>query len=916
MWSTRSELFTDSRRGYQQWPVFPAQGAPPSGGRIRICLSVATALVCVSLAPGLAAAAEPGADAGAGAAPEPPPPLSKPPRLLHFVEAAPPASLGEGDRADVVLTIDVDAEGKVTDVAVAKSAAPDIDEAAAAAARQFTFAPGEAAGKPVPVRISYVYHFAPKPAPKPVPAAAAPAAPTAPLDGTVLRKGDRVPIAGVTVGAGGAARAVTGDDGRFAFAALPAGELTLQFRGPTTSPADTTVTITPGKRLSLTIHIDSRERYTSVVRGRRAQVETVEQTLQAEEIRCIPGTQGDTLKAVQNLPGVARAPYGIGLLPVWGSSPADTRVYLDGVNIPTLYHFGGLRSTVNSEMVDALTFVPGGYQADHGLGLGGIIDVQTRRPRTDGLHGYAQFDLLDGSAMLEGPLTSKLSFAAAARRSWVDQTLPYFTSSSLQLSPVYWDYQGRLSYGATTRDTVDVFVLGSDDRLSVLATSSGMSATQAASHIYFHRGIVGWTRRLQGGGTFALTSSIGYDVPLDLGISFGGTATSIDARTLGATARAVLDVPVRPWLRLFGGIDYEGSRFTQKRSGVARPPVGGASGASVGGFGEQMGSFSGMQSGFATDDLTVHGNQAAPFLVATLSLFEKRLTVTPQLRLQISSFAGYPGEPESFTNTHVTADPRLSLRYQLTTRVALKGALGLYTQPPAADALSIVFGNPNLGPQRATHTVAGADVDVTSTLRVETAGFWKDMRDLVVPGARPEDPVLVNDGRGRAYGAEILVRQQLARKFFGWIAYTISVSERMDHPGEPWHRYLFDQTNILTLLASYELPRGFRVGGRFRYVTGDPYTPVTGAYFDSNADRYVPISGPPFSARLPAFKQLDLRVDKIWTFDRWRFSAYLDVQNVTRSTNPEALSYNFDFTASRPLAGLPLLPILGVRGDF
>ena len=104
----------------------------------------------------------------------------------------------------------------------------------------------------------------------------------------------------------------------------------------------------------------------------------------------------------------------------------------------------------------------------------------------------------------------------------------------------------------------------------------------------------------------------------------------------------------------------------------------------------------------------------------------------------------------------------------------------------------------------------------------------------------------------------------------------------MDHPGEPWHRYLFDQTNILTLLASYDLPRGFKVGGRFRYVTGDPYTPVTGAYFDSNADRYVPINGPPFSARLPAFNQLDLRVDKIWTFDRWRFSIYLDVQNVTR----------------------------------
>ena len=89
--------------------------------------------------------------------------------------------------------------------------------------------------------------------------------------------------------------------------------------------------------------------------------------MQAEEIKHIPGTQGDTLKAVQNLPGVARAPFGIGLLPVWGSSPADTRVYIDGVDIPTLYHFGGLRSTVNSEMVDALTFMPGGYRRDHGL---------------------------------------------------------------------------------------------------------------------------------------------------------------------------------------------------------------------------------------------------------------------------------------------------------------------------------------------------------------------------------------------------------------------------------------------------------------------------------------------------------------------------------------------------------------------
>ena len=67
--------------------------------------------------------------------------------------------------------------------------------------------------------------------------------------------------------------------------------------------------------------------------------------------------------------------------------------------------------------------------------------------------------------------------------------------------------------------------------------------------------------------------------------------------------------------------------------------------------------------------------------------------------------------------------------------MALKGAFGLYTQPPAADALSRVFGNPEPRAAARDPLRAGVDVDITTTLRLETAGFWKDMRNLVVPGA-------------------------------------------------------------------------------------------------------------------------------------------------------------------------------------
>ncbi len=88
-----------------------------------------------------------------------------------------------------------------------------------------------------------------------------------------------------------------------------------------------------------------------VERAPRIKKEAVETRIRTEEARRVPGTQGDTLKVVQNLPGVGRSSFGSGALIVWGSAPKDTRVLVDGVEIPALYHVGGLRSTVNSDLV-------------------------------------------------------------------------------------------------------------------------------------------------------------------------------------------------------------------------------------------------------------------------------------------------------------------------------------------------------------------------------------------------------------------------------------------------------------------------------------------------------------------------------------------------------------------------------------
>ena len=836
--------------------------------------------------------------------------LSRPPRLLKFVEAESPPALAARGEADVVLTIDVDENGKITEAVVVEPAGDGFDQAAMAAVRQFQFAPGEAGGKPVAVRITYRYKFRAQtpvqPSPSPLPS---PAPPSVPLSGRVMKKGERLPLGGIHVVLdGGPLEAVSDADGRFAFAAVPLGEHKVTLLGPDVRKAPPEkLKLSAGKRVEVTYYVEIRDRYSATVRAQRVVQEVSEITLSADELKRIPGTQGDTLKAVQNLPGVARAPFGGGQIVVWGSAPGDTRTYVDGVYIPTLYHFGGLRSTVNSEFVSALQFLPGGYGVEYGRGMGGAIEIESRKPRTDGYHGFVQLDLIDASASAEGPISKKVSFALGLRRSWIDAFLPLFTTSDFQLSPIYYDYQARLHATASPRDDVDLFLFGSDDQITLKAKNPDPALSAAFnSHNFYHRALVRWVHRFGARATLTVTPSFGYDVPFQFKGNFGNLPFSIDVRTFEYNLRAVARVHATSWLRVDAGLDLEGNHFSLDLQ------LPGSAGAAAEGDGGGMGGFG---SGLTSDSLALEQVQLAPFVALDFH-FWKKLTIVPQLRLDTYIFSGYQGTPSAFEHSYALWEPRVAVRYQFNKYVAIKGSFGLYHQAPAATSFMRAFGSPSLVPQQALHYVLGVEVNPTATLRVEVTGFYKDLRNLVVGGERAGDPPEVNDGIGRVYGGELMVRQELWKGLFGWIAYTLSRSERRDHADEPWRLFQYDQTHILTLIASYKFGRGYQLGIRFRYVTGNPYTPVASAYYDVNTQRYQSVNGPPYSGRLPAFNQLDLRFDKTWTLRLFKVSIYLDLQNVYRADNAEGITYNYNYTKTANISGLPFLPVFGLRGDY
>ena len=118
---------------------------------------------------------------------------------------------------------------------------------------------------------------------------------------------------------------------------------------------------------------------------------------------------------------------------------------------------------------------------------------------------------------------------------------------------------------------------------------------------------------------------------------------------------------------------------------------------------------------------------------------------------------------------------------------------------------------------------------------------------------------------------------------------------------------------MLAVVASQEVGR-WTFGARFRATSGLPRTEVVGSTYDAKSDRYDPLFGPQNGLRIPAFFQLDAKIERSFALGAGvQLSAFLDVQNVTARQNAEEIVYSNDYRRRDTIRGLPTLAVVGVR---
>ncbi|BDG01581.1 TonB-dependent receptor domain-containing protein [Anaeromyxobacter oryzae] len=849
----------------------------------------------------LAAAPARGADAAAGAGV-----LTRPPAVVQPAEPEyPEAARAEGITGQVTLELEISETGEVTDAIVTGPAGHGLDEAAVAAARRLRFSPAEIDGKPAAVRIEYRFTFALAPPPP------EPAAPPEPLPvnfrGQVLERGTRLPVVAAQVQAAGWT-VYTDAEGRFAIAGVPDGPVKVVVTDAAHARLEADEVIEPGKATEVRYWLrrTAAEEYEAVVVGEKEKNEVSHVAITAGEIRRVPGVSGDAVKVIQNLPGVARPIAGSGQLVIRGGNPRDTRVYVDGHEVPQIFHFGGLTSIYSSELIRDVEFEAGNFGVRYGRAIGGRVNLVTRDPG-ERTHALADANLYHATALVEGRPSEDVGVALAARRSYADAIITAAARQiengpTVSVAPRYYDLQGKVAWHASPDDTLRLDVFGSDDRM-VLAgiRTQGLRDISVLSY-----GTRFWATALR----LDHRASEDTRVLVDLGAGWSQFATQVgdiftdDETTVNGTLRAEVSHVVSDQLTIASGVD--GNWYPRARIDVTAPPI------------PPPGEVPDPNAASRRVSETLDGYEAGAFVEATIKPVES-VTIVPGVRADVHRSLA----------TLRWVDPRIAARWQLGPDTALKGAAGLYHQAPLLVYLTKQWGNPDLGPERAWQYSVGAERRVAGRVFVDLQLYYKRLLDL----ALPSDATIVRDGQlvperyrsagtGSAYGAELLVRWDPDGRFFGWIAYSLSRSRRDQHVAGGRIQAegdAFDQPSNLVAVGTWDLPEiwdGLAAGFRLRFTSGNPYEAVNAALYDADADRYTGLRTGTPTGRMPAFFQLDVRVDKKWTYRTWTFAAYLEVQNVTARKNPEGVTYNFDYTQRGYVTGLPLFPAFGLRAEY
>lgn len=619
--------------------------------------------------------------------------------------------------------------------------------------------------------------------------------------------------------------------------------------------------------------------------------------LNTNEIERYPGGNRDISRVIQSLPGVASTASFRNDILIRGGAPNENKFFIDEIEVPVINHFatqgssGGPVGILNVNLIKNVDVITGGFPANRMNSLSSFFEFELKEGRRDEMFTQLTVGASELTLSNEGPIGDKTTYLFSARRSYLQGL---FRLLGLPFLPTFNDFQVKTTTKLNDKTeltflgvgAIDNFVLNQDipddeteeereNRLYLLGVLPIQEQWNYATGLKLKR------FRENGFWTFVLSRNMLNN----RSFKYANNDESSEDNLIFDYLSQESENKFRAENSIFGtgytlkyGVNYEYSRYLIENFDRATL----------------------SSTGQVIDISSISNfNSYGAFVSGSKTFDGERLLLTGGIRMDGSDFGRTAQNPLN------QISPRISVSYQLKPNLFATANAGIYYQRPPYTVLGFRNNEGELINQqndvrfiRNNQLIAGIELLQPEKNRRFTAeAFYKrysnypssvlngiSLANLGADFGVIGNEAVISNSDGRAYGIEFLAQQRLFNDFYGIAALTLVRSEFTNPNTEGFIPSSWDNRIILSLTAGKRFKKNWEIGARWRYLGGTPYTPfdVEESALISNWDLrnqgildFTQING----ERLPAFHQLDLRVDKKYYFKNWNLNWYFDIQN-------------------------------------
>jgi len=632
------------------------------------------------------------------------------------------------------------------------------------------------------------------------------------------------------------------------------------------------------------------------------------------ELKQIPtiGGEADLAQYMQIIPGVIFTGDQGGQLYIRGGSPIQNKVILDGMVIYNPFHSIGLFSVFDSDIIRNVDVYTGGFNAEYGGRISGIMDITTRDGNRNKFAGKFSANPFMSKALFEGPLgnnknkSGSNAFILSARTSYLEQSskilYPHVGENGLPYN--FLDLYAKTSFRGASGNKLNLFGFNHRDNVNFSSSSNlNWNATGVGTNFV----IVPATSMVLIQGYFAYSNF----------------------------RNSLIESDSRPRYSEIGGFNST-LAFTYF---IGQDEL--KYGIEMLGFETDFEYWTPVGQQVKQNDFTSE--------LATYLKYKKiinKILVEPSFRIHYYSSQGT-----------VSLEPRFGSKYNVTDNFRIKFAGGFYSQNLVSatsdrDVVNLFSGylsGPSDLPesfdgklilhnlQKARHLIAGFELNLPKNFDLNIEGYYKYFPQLTNinrnklfadddSNADKED-YLKKDfiiETAKAYGTDFLIKYDYKRLYL-WVGYSIAYVTRYD--GLITYPPHFDRRHNSNFVGSYTFGKdlNWEFGARWNLGSGFPFTKTAGFYPSFNfyngintdyttANENVEVLyGTLNNGRLPYYHRLDCSLKRKFQFSNdATLEAVVSVTNLYNRSN----IFFFDRLKYERVDQLPILPTIGLSMKF